>query len=73
MMSSCVCKPAPKGCGCHEQLPAPAPEAGLHIAMATVPMQCWETPYDPSVSLRQGTIFPCLDKPFFKIGGDFQG
>ncbi len=73
MMSSCICESAPVSCGCGEKLPAPAPKAGLIVAMATVPMQLWETPYKPSVSLRQGTIFPCLDKPFFKTGGDFNG
>ena len=73
MMSSCICKPAPSSCGCKEQLPAPVPKAGLVVRMATVPIQLWETPYQPSVSLRQGTIFPSLDKPFFKTGGDFGG
>ncbi|MCB7059769.1 spore coat associated protein CotJA [Eggerthella lenta] len=38
--------------------------------MATVPMQPWETPYEPSKALKQGTIFPCLDLPFFLVGGD---
>ena len=70
-MSSCLDDSAPTSCGCKEKFPAPSPEAGLVIAMATVPMQMWETPYQPSVSLRQGTIFPCLDKPFFKTGGDY--
>ena len=73
MMSSCICKSAPSSCGCKEQLPAPSSQAGLVIGMATVPMQLWETPSQPSVSLRQGTIFPSLDKPFFKTGGDFGG
>lgn len=73
MMSACICKPAPASCGCGEKLPAPAPASGLTIAMATVPMQPWETPYEPAKSLKQGTIFPCLDKPFFKTGGDFHG
>lgn len=41
----------------------------LPLAIATVPMQPWETPYDPATSLKQGTIFPCLDKPFFATGG----
>ena len=72
-MSTCTCESAPASCGCGEKLPAPSPEAGLVMAMATVPRQCWETPYKPAVSLRQGTIFPCLDKPFFKTGGDFHG
>lgn len=73
MMSSCICKPAPSSCGCGEKLPAPSTEAGLEIAMATVPMQLWETPYGPAMSLKQGTIFPSLDKPFYKTGGAFRG
>ena len=56
---------------CGKKLPAPSSEAGLIIAMATVPMQLWETPYKPAISLKQGTIFPCLDKPFYKTGGEF--
>lgn len=72
-MSSCLCESAPASCGCKEKLPGPSPDAGLMVAMATVPMQMWETPYKPSVSLRQGTVFPCLDKPLFKTGGDFLG
>ena len=42
MMSSCACEAAPASCGCGEKLPAPSSEAGLVIAMATVPMQRWE-------------------------------
>lgn len=69
-MTSCMCKSVPAACDCKEKLPAPSPEAGLALTMATVPLQPWETPYKPSVSLRQGTIFPSLDKPFYKTGGD---
>lgn len=39
------------------------------LAIATVPMQRWEEPYDPSAGLKAGTIFPALDKPFFLGGG----
>lgn len=42
----------------------------LPLAIATVPMQPWETPYEPAKALKQGTIFPCLDLPFFKTGGE---
>lgn len=42
----------------------------LPLAIATVPMQPWETPYEPSKALKQGTIFPCLDLPFFIVGGE---
>lgn len=34
------------------------------IAMAYVPLQRWEMPYDEAVALSRGTIFPSLDKPF---------
>ncbi len=68
-MTSCNCNAAPASCGCGEKLPAPSPEAGLVLAMATVPMQPWETPYDPPTALRQGTVFPGLDKPFYVTGG----
>ncbi len=36
----------------------------LSLAMAFVPRQSWETPYDFDVALKRGTIFPSLDKPF---------
>ena len=42
----------------------------LPLAIATVPMQPWETPYDAATALKQGTIFPCLDKPFYVTGGE---
>lgn len=34
------------------------------LAMAYVPFQKWEKPYDPEAALCRGTIFPSLDKPF---------
>ena len=37
-----------------------------HLAMATVPKQEWENPYDYQTALEEGTIFPCLNLPFFK-------
>ena len=42
----------------------------LPLAIATVPMQPWETPYDAATALKQGTIFLCLDKPFYVTGGE---
>ena len=36
----------------------------LALAMAYVPWQRWEQPYDGAVALERGTIFPGLDKPF---------
>ena len=55
-------------CNCKSSAPK-SPEAELVLAMATVPMQTWETVYEPAVGLRQGTIFPGLDKPFYVTGG----
>ena len=46
-----------------------APGPGLYLAIATVPMQPWETPYDGQRALKQGTIFPSLDLPFYITGG----
>lgn len=39
------------------------------IAMAYVPWQKWEQPYEPEVGLNKGTIFPDLFKPFLGAGG----
>ncbi len=36
----------------------------LSLAMAFVPAQSFETPYEPVLALHRGTIFPSLDKPF---------
>jgi hypothetical protein len=36
----------------------------MALAMAYVPIQMWETPYDNMMALSRGTIFPSLDKPF---------
>lgn len=36
----------------------------IPFAMAYVPFQQWQKPYDPEAGLDRGTIFPCLDKPF---------
>ncbi len=36
----------------------------LSLAMAFVPDQRFETPYDPVLAFSRGTIFPSLDKPF---------
>lgn len=37
------------------------------IAIASVPVQAWEQPYEVSEALRQGTIFPSLYKPFYVL------
>lgn len=41
----------------------PCPET---LAMATVPLQEWCEPYDWDTALTEGTVFPCLNLPFFK-------
>ena len=38
--------------------------ADMPIAMAYVPVQFWEKPYDCATAHARGTIFPSLDKPF---------
>lgn len=39
------------------------------LAIATIPPQSWEEPYAAGKALTQGTIFPCLDLPFYINGG----
>lgn len=34
------------------------------VAMAYVPWQHWDTPYEPCKALAIGTIFPDLNRPF---------
>ena len=36
----------------------------LSLAMAFVPAQSFDTPYEPALAFSRGTIFPALDKPF---------
>ena len=36
----------------------------ISLAMAYVPFQPWEEPYEPETGLYRGTIFPGLDLPF---------
>ena len=45
-------------------LPVGAFPADTPLAMAYVPYQMWETPYEQDVALQRGTIFKSLDKPF---------
>lgn len=35
------------------------------IAIASIPLQVWESPVDAESALHHGTVFPCLQKPFF--------
>lgn len=44
----------------------------IPLAIATIPMQPWETPYEPAKGLKQGTIFPSLDLPFYAAEGGNQ-
>ena len=65
------------GCSCHGR-PAPATASapvsgGLPLAMVTVPIQAWEQPYEACKALTCGTVFPCLNLPFYKTGGDCCG
>lgn len=45
-------------------------EQQLCIAIVSMPMQPWEQPYDPAAALKNGTIFPCLNLPFYVTGGE---
>lgn len=40
-----------------------------HLAIASVPIQSWETLYDYEEALKIGTLFPGLNKPFFVVDG----
>jgi hypothetical protein len=64
-MNSCT------SCGCDSTKGSPAtPTESVQLAIATVPMQPWEQPYDPAAALKNGTIFPSLNLPFYVTGGD---
>ena len=43
------------------------------LAYAYVPYQTFETPYSKSESLKNGTIFPSLNKPLGVYGKEFCG
>lgn len=68
---NCSSQPTAQAAACNCKLPAPGP--GLQLGIATVPMQPWEIPYEPAKALKQGTMFPCLDLPFFITGGESNG
>ncbi len=54
-----------KDCGVKAcPMPVGAFPADTPLAMAYVPYQVWETPYEQDVALQRGTIFKSLDKPF---------
>ncbi|EPR10244.1 spore coat associated protein CotJA [Ruminiclostridium papyrosolvens] len=44
----------------------------IALAMAFVPAQLWETPYDVNEGLDRGTLFPSLDKPFLGGGNRYE-
>jgi len=48
-----------------EKKAMPCPK--MVLAMAYVPDQMWETPYEVTEGIHRGTLFPSLDKPF--LGG----
>lgn len=37
-----------------------------HLAMASIPKQEWCDPYDFCTALKEGSLFPCLNLPFYK-------
>lgn len=57
---------ADNDCGDGAECPMPSSvfPASTPPAMAYVPFQQWETPYEAEVGLSRGTVFPSLDKPF---------
>ena len=55
-------------------LPLRMPESQkLSLAMAFVPDQLWEQPYENDVALYRGTLFPSLDLPFLGDGVMYNG
>lgn len=57
-------------CSCHSQS---ALSRRIPLAIATIPIQPWEQPYDSCKALNCGTVFPSLDLPFYVTGGDCRG
>lgn len=47
----------------NEVVKTPFPE-NYALAMAYVPFQSFNETYDAEKAFCQGTLFPCLDKPF---------
>ena len=47
----------------------PLPGNGLYLGIAAVPFQPWQQPYTLETALKQGTLFPCLDLPFYCCPG----
>ena len=51
-------------CDCMQETSVQEHLQKLPLAMAYVPFQMWEKPYEADVALSRGTIFPSIDKPF---------
>jgi len=49
---------------CKLQYYNPQPIVGARLAHAYVPFQCLNCLYPPLLGLKQGTIFPELDRPY---------
>ncbi len=49
---------------CKQQYYNPLPIVGARLAHAYVPFQCLQCLYYPETGLKQGTIFPELDRPY---------
>jgi len=49
---------------CKLQYYNPMPIIGARLAHAYVPFQCLQCLYMPEIGLKQGTIFPELDRPY---------
>ena len=52
-----------------DQNPDCMPQQRMALAMAYVPWQKWQQPYDFEKGLMVGTIFPDLDLPFLGYQG----
>lgn len=50
------------GCSCND---TEVLTSSCTLAIASVPIQKWETLYSPEEALYKGTAFPSLDLPFF--------
>lgn len=58
------CAAMPGNCPCSSD-----PLAGMPVAMAYVPWQCFHETFEVDKALQCGTIFPELSKPFLGKGG----
>lgn len=59
-----------KNTDCDKDFERSALPAETVPAMAYVPFQQWETPYEATRGFGKGTIFPVLDKPFTGMRGE---